>query len=164
MYEVAMHPDAARQLADSAIRDEDVRRDRRALSLSSDFRLLVFPRLALGLSGFETGVAVMPLVKSPNRIEKRGKLLMTAALIMSFMLIASSFITSVLIPRQEFCPRINCAMRFEREKVADRHQCRACESADEIATGAFHEAGKANGRALAYHCAQVFWRNVWDAL
>jgi hypothetical protein len=53
--------------------------------------LLVFPRLALGLSGFETGVAVMPLVKSPNRIENTRKLLMTAALIMSFMLIASSF-------------------------------------------------------------------------
>jgi hypothetical protein len=64
--------------------------------------LLVFPKLALGLSGFETGVAVMPLIDSPNRIEKTRRLLRTAALIMSFFLICSSFITSVLIPAVEF--------------------------------------------------------------
>lgn len=64
--------------------------------------LLVFPKLALGLSGFETGVAVMPLIENPGRIEKTKKLLRTAALIMSFFLICSSFITSVLIPAAEF--------------------------------------------------------------
>ena len=64
--------------------------------------LLVFPKLALGLSGFETGVAVMPLIDSPNRIEKTRKLLRTAALIMSFFLICSSLITTVLIPPAEF--------------------------------------------------------------
>ena len=64
--------------------------------------LLVFPKLALGLSGFETGVAVMPLIQNPHRIEKTKKLLRTAALIMSFFLICSSFITSVLIPPAEF--------------------------------------------------------------
>ncbi|HVF30588.1 MAG TPA: hypothetical protein VNA22_06435 [Pyrinomonadaceae bacterium] len=64
--------------------------------------VLVFPKLALGLSGFETGVAVMPLIDSPNRIEKTRRLLRTAALIMSFFLISSSFITSVLISPVEF--------------------------------------------------------------
>jgi hypothetical protein len=64
--------------------------------------LLVFPKLALGLSGFETGVAVMPLVKNPNRIEKTRRLLTTAALIMSFFLICSSLITSILIPAAEY--------------------------------------------------------------
>lgn len=64
--------------------------------------LLVFPKLALGLSGFETGVAVMPLIENPHRIEKTKKLLRTSALIMSFFLICSSFITSVLIPAAEF--------------------------------------------------------------
>jgi hypothetical protein len=64
--------------------------------------LITFPKLALGLSGFETGVAVMPLVKNPNRIENTRKLLTAAALIMSFFLICSSFITSVLIPAAEF--------------------------------------------------------------
>jgi len=86
--------------------------------------LLKFPKLALGLSGFETGVAVMPLVEgAPGnrerdvsaRIHNTRKLLATAALIMSVFLIASSVVTTVLIPAREFQP-----------------------------------GGKANGRALAY--------------
>jgi hypothetical protein len=112
---------------------------------------LVFPKLALGLSGFETGVVVMPLVRGDKdltsddwesihttrsaravtpasaqkllqgRIQNTRKLLMTAALIMSFLLVASSIITTMLIPAEEFRP--------------------------ETAT---QEAGSANGRALAY--------------
>lgn len=85
---------------------------------------LLFPKLALGLSGFETGVAVMPLVKgypadTPDiprgRVYNTHKLLTTAALIMSCLLLSSSWVTTLLIPAAEF------------------------------ATG-----GKANGRALAY--------------
>ncbi|MGW0946373.1 amino acid transporter [Streptomyces sp. NPDC002623] len=73
--------------------------------------LLVFPKLALGLSGFETGVAVMPHVQGDSddteenpkgRIRDTKKLLTTAALIMSVFLIATSFITTVLIPEKEF--------------------------------------------------------------
>ena len=74
----------------------------RSLAMILVLSLLVFPKLALGLSGFETGVAVMPLVDNPDRIEKTRRLLRTAALIMSFFLICSSFITSVLIPSAEF--------------------------------------------------------------
>jgi hypothetical protein len=74
----------------------------RSIFLIAGLSLLVFPKLALGLSGFETGVAVMPLIDSPNRIEKTRRLLRTAALIMSFFRICSSFITSVLIPPAEF--------------------------------------------------------------
>ncbi|MDV8149571.1 amino acid transporter [Arthrobacter sp. B10-11] len=75
--------------------------------------LLVFPKLALGLSGFETGVAVMPQIqggpedteaKPDGRIRGAHKLLTTAALIMSAFLIASSFITTFLIPAAEFQP------------------------------------------------------------
>ncbi|BCM64859.1 MULTISPECIES: APC family permease [Streptomyces] len=86
--------------------------------------LLVFPKLALGLSGFETGVAVMPHVKGDagdtqehpkGRIRDTKKLLTTAALIMSCFLITTSFITTLLVPGKEF-----------------------------------EEGGKANGRALAY--------------
>ncbi|MGW3645282.1 APC family permease [Streptomyces sp. NPDC000878] len=73
--------------------------------------LIVFPKLALGLSGFETGVAVMPHVRgddsdteeSPKgRIRDTKKLLTTAAVIMSVFLIATSFITTLLIPEKEF--------------------------------------------------------------
>lgn len=92
---------------------------------------VLFPKLALGLSGFETGVAVMPLVKGdkelsdddwqsihstrsdhrdvPNvqrllrgRIQNTKKLLRTAALIMCVMLISSSLVTAILIPAHEF--------------------------------------------------------------
>lgn len=86
--------------------------------------LLIFPKLALGLSGFETGVTVMPLIKGSSndtpqhprgRIRNTRKLLTSAALIMSFFLLTTSFITTLLIPTAEF------------------------------ASG-----GKANGRALAY--------------
>jgi hypothetical protein len=107
--------------------------------------LFIFPKLALGLSGFETGVVVMPLVKgdgvtehgefhstrgrgdyaSPSelqsRIQNTRKLLTAAAVIMSFLLLASSVATTLLIPASEFRP--------------------------ETLT---QEAGSANGRALAY--------------
>jgi hypothetical protein len=86
--------------------------------------LLVFPRLALGLSGFETGVGMMPLVRGESdddpdrpegRIRNTRKMLTLAAITMSFYLITTSFITVILIPTEEFEP-----------------------------------AGSANGRALAY--------------
>ncbi|MFI0509795.1 APC family permease [Streptomyces sp. WSLK1-5] len=73
--------------------------------------LLVFPKLALGLSGFETGVAVMPHVKGDEgdteahpggRIRDTKKLLTAAAVIMSVFLIATSFITTLLIPEKDF--------------------------------------------------------------
>ena len=96
--------------------------------------LLVFPRLALGLSGFETGVSMMPLVRGDEgddperpwgRIRNTRKMLTTAALIMCFYLITTSFVTTVLIPPEEF-----------------------------------EAGGSANGRALAYlahrHLGDVF--------
>jgi hypothetical protein len=96
--------------------------------------LLVFPKLALGMSGFETGVAVMPQVKGDptdtyakptGRIRETRKLLTTAAVIMSCFLLLSSLATTILIPQDDF------------------------------KTG-----GPANGRALAYlaheHLGQVF--------
>jgi len=86
--------------------------------------LFLFPKLALGLSGFETGVAVMPLVQGDpgeteaaphGRIRNTGRLLTSAALIMSVMLFASSVATTLNIPAE-----------------------------------AFAEGGEARGRALAY--------------
>jgi len=94
--------------------------------------ILTFPRLALGLSGFETGVVVMPLVKSDvelpkaklatlhmsvidqteeppdvtrhieGRIRNGKKLLTGAAVIMSFFLVGSSIVTTMLIPASEY--------------------------------------------------------------
>ncbi len=75
--------------------------------------LLVFPKLALGLSGFETGVAVMPLIKGDptdtpahpaGRIRNAKKLLLTAALIMSACLLGSSMVTATLIDPHELLP------------------------------------------------------------
>jgi len=93
--------------------------------------LWYFPKLALGLSGFETGVVVMPLVKGDTdkssriaphnqtevgsenltdaerlnlagRIRNGKKLLSGAAIIMSVLLIGSSIITTMLIPAEKF--------------------------------------------------------------
>jgi hypothetical protein len=86
--------------------------------------LLVFPQLALGLSGFETGVGLMPLVRGnpdddperpAGRIRNTRKMLTAAAITMSFYLVTTSFVTALLIPPE-----------------------------------AFEAGGAANGRALAY--------------
>ena len=75
--------------------------------------LLVFPQLALGLSGFETGVGMMPLVRGQEgddperpagRIRNTRRMLTAAALIMSFYLITTSLVTTLLIPAREFEP------------------------------------------------------------
>ena len=114
------------------------------------FSMILFPKLALGLSGFETGVAVMPLVHAngdyaaqeldslhatrtadptdpvaqrilQGRIRNTRQMLRTAALIMSVLLIASSFVTTMLIPAKEFA-----------------------------------EGGQANGRAISYLAHHFF--------
>ena len=73
--------------------------------------LLVFPKLALGLSGFETGVLHIHLVKGTDadpsderaRVHNTKHMLLVAALIMSCFLIGSSLATgtNTLIPAEE---------------------------------------------------------------
>ena len=72
---------------------------------------IVFPKLALGMSGFETGVLQIHLMEGTKddptnaaaRIANTRKLLVSAALIMSVFLIASSLVTGTdtLIPADE---------------------------------------------------------------
>ena len=96
--------------------------------------VVVFPQLALGLSGFETGVTVIPQIhgeaprpghRPERRIRGAKRLLTTAAITMSVFLLTSSFVTTLLIPQKAFQP-----------------------------------GGEANGRALAYlaheHLGPVF--------
>jgi hypothetical protein len=103
LYEIALHP-------------EYFENWRAALALRGDWTTLAllatltFPKLALGLSGFETGVTVMPLVRGAEsdahdgppagRIRNTEKLLFSAAVIMSGVLIGSSLVTTLLIPEE----------------------------------------------------------------
>ncbi len=72
---------------------------------------LIFPKLALGMSGFETGVLHIHLVRgtpadpadATARIRHTRQLLVTAALLMSVLLLGSSVVTgtNTLIPAEE---------------------------------------------------------------
>ncbi len=147
-YEIATHPDLFLNWENAIFTHRTVSGnfDTHGIFWIVGISLLVFPKLALGLSGFETGVAVMPLIKSPNRILNTRKLLITAALIMSFMLISSSFVTSIIIPETEFCPVVTCGFNSLDDNVPQYCLC----SQAEIDNKVTKEAGKANGRALAY--------------
>src|ERR687896_1471260 len=104
-YEIATHPHTVVRWQDALFTNYG----NPLLMLGAS--LLVFPQLALGLSGFETGVGMMPLVRGEEgddperpegRIRNTRKMLTTAALIMSFYLITTSFVTTLLIPAREF--------------------------------------------------------------
>jgi hypothetical protein len=79
--------------------------------VAAGISLLVFPKLALGLSGFETGVLHIHLVKGTDadpsderaRVRNTKLMLLVAALIMSCFLIGSSLATgtNTLIPADE---------------------------------------------------------------
>jgi hypothetical protein len=106
LYEVALHPEALPSWKNAMLA-----RGGGNPFLMIGIALVLFPKLALGLSGFETGVAVMPLVSGDasdsfaqpaGRVRNTRKLLTTAALIMSVFLIASSLVTTMLIPAKEY--------------------------------------------------------------
>ncbi len=103
--EVAAHPELIARWREALV----LRGDPSALALLS---LIVFPKLALGMSGFETGVTVMPLVRGERedlgqavprgRVRATRRLLLSAALIMSAMLVLSSLATTLLIPAEAY--------------------------------------------------------------
>jgi hypothetical protein len=73
--------------------------------------LALFPKLALGLSGFELTMIVMPLIRTKpgdnprhpqGRIWATRKMLCVAALLGSVALIASAMVTSLLVPPDAF--------------------------------------------------------------
>jgi hypothetical protein len=106
-YEIATHPQSIVRWQDALLTNYG----NPLLMLGAS--LLVFPRLALGLSGFETGVGMMPLVRGDEgddpthpegRIRNTRRMLTVAALIMSFYLITTSFVTTLLIPARELAP------------------------------------------------------------
>lgn len=75
--------------------------------------LAAFPKLALGLSGFELTMIVMPLIRGRDddepryprgRIRATRRLLVVAALVGSIALLSSSFVTSLLIPPGAYEP------------------------------------------------------------
>ncbi|HVF31133.1 MAG TPA: hypothetical protein VNA22_09185 [Pyrinomonadaceae bacterium] len=124
-YEISVHPEVFSNWKAAVWAHPNVGDTVTGLILAS---MIIFPKLALGLSGFETGVVVMPLVKSDvdrpkedlralhatrvdaadlppdaqahleGRIRGGKKLLAGAAIIMSIYLIGSSIVTSMLIP------------------------------------------------------------------
>ncbi|MFN7972894.1 MAG: hypothetical protein U0166_11185 [Acidobacteriota bacterium] len=105
LMEIGSHP----ELASAWSADLALHGDLTALLIAS---ALIFPKLALGLSGFETGVSVMPLVRGDEsdagaevplgRVRATRKLLVAAALIMSVMLLLSSYVTAVLVPKEAY--------------------------------------------------------------
>jgi hypothetical protein len=107
LWRVATHPSAVGDWTQALTRQHG------SPLLMVGVALLVFPKLALGLSGFETGVAVMPHVQGADddtedrptgRIRGARRLLTTAALVMSVFLVTSSIVTTVLIPAEAFRP------------------------------------------------------------
>jgi len=128
VFEVASHPVVLSRWHEAL----EARGDWTHLALAA---VILFPRLALGLSGFETGVTVMPLISGDptdatqdtptGRIRNTRKLLAAAALIMSLLLLVSSVVSVLLIPK-----------------------------------AAYQEGGVASGRAIAYlaheHLGNVF--------
>ncbi|WP_141330608.1 amino acid transporter [Corynebacterium variabile] len=102
--------------------------------------VIVFPKLALGMSGFETGVSVMPLIRPADstdpamsresRIRRGRRLILTSAVVMSVFLVASSLCVTMLVPGE-----------------------------------ALEEGGAANGRALAWLAHEELgdpFGNVYD--
>jgi hypothetical protein len=91
---------------------------RHALHAQGDWKqislaaVILFPRLALGLSGFETGVSVMPLISGaaagkagderPGRIRNTRKMLSTAGIIMSVLLLLSSWLSALLVSPEAY--------------------------------------------------------------